>query len=83
MNIVEDGYHLALLCQYDKDICIFRNNQLLLNHLGSHQNIIFEDGNAYNNHHGVYFVAVSGLYVFTTSLTSDHNMDYSCLEKYT
>ena len=52
-----------------------------LNHLGLNQNIVFEDvvtniGNAYNNHHGVFIAPVSGLYVFTTSLTSEHNMEY-------
>ena len=52
-----------------------------LNHLGSHQNIVFEDvvtniGNAYNNHHGVFIAPVSGLYLITTSVRSGSNMEY-------
>ena len=49
-------------------------------HLGLHQNIVFEDvvtniGNAYNNHHGVFIAPVSGLYLITTSLLSSPNIE--------
>ena len=52
-----------------------------IDHLGLHQNIVFEDvvtniGNAYDNQHGVFNAPVSGLYIFTTSLMSDHSIEY-------
>ncbi|KAL4237337.1 hypothetical protein ACF0H5_002055 [Mactra antiquata] len=49
--------------------------------LGIHQNLIFEDvltniGNGYNNHHGVFIVPVSGIYLLTSSLLSRPGEEY-------
>ncbi|KAL4224167.1 Complement C1q-like protein 4 [Mactra antiquata] len=49
--------------------------------LGIHQNLIFEDvltniGNGYSNHHGVFTVPVSGIYLLTSSVLSRHGQEY-------
>ncbi|XP_045198854.2 heavy metal-binding protein HIP-like [Mercenaria mercenaria] len=55
--------------------------QASLDHLGTHQNIVFEDvvtnfGNAYNNHQGVFVAPVSGLYLITTSVLSRQDREF-------
>jgi hypothetical protein len=52
-----------------------------LDHLGFYKNIVFDSivtniGNGYNNYQGVFTAPISGLYLFTTSLMSNHNMEF-------
>ena len=47
-------------------------------HAGPHQNIVFDHvetnvGNGYNPHHGVFTAPVSGLYLFYSSILSEHD----------
>lgn len=56
-------------------------SQSSLDHLGLHQNIVFEDvktnvGNGYNGHQGTFIAPVSGLYLITTSVLSRQNREY-------
>ncbi|XP_060564576.1 uncharacterized protein LOC132723806 [Ruditapes philippinarum] len=44
--------------------------------LGLHHSIVTNIGNGYNNHQGVFTAPISGLYLFTTSLMSNHNMEF-------
>ena len=49
-------------------------------HAGPHQNIVFDHvetnvGNGYNPHHGVFTAPVSGLYLFYSSILSEHGAE--------
>ncbi|XP_045187629.2 cerebellin-2-like [Mercenaria mercenaria] len=69
---------------YDSTVVAFSAtlNRANIEHIGVHQNIVFSDvitniGNGYNNHHGLFIAPVSGLYMFSTTLLSGPNVEYS------